>query len=246
MKSEMKMAPLIFAPMGAVLFAVVTGVAASCSSPRSQDTMEGDEQASRSDAPTPQGLGRDTAASASSSASSPTPTNDVDDGPPQSLVEEARSLSRRFMTDLKGELQAAIQEDGPSGAIGVCRRAAPSIAGELSEKNGWAVGRTSLRVRNPRNSPSVDERAVLMSFQARAAAGEDLQSMEHVAVRGDGGQRHLHYMKAIPTGSICLTCHGSDVAETVQEAIRENYPADAATGFERGELRGAFTFVKPL
>jgi hypothetical protein len=32
----------------------------------------------------------------------------------------------------------------------------------------------------------------------------------------------------------------------VKDAIRASYPADAATGFDQGELRGAFTFVKPL
>ncbi|MDZ7712786.1 MAG: DUF3365 domain-containing protein [Rhodovibrio sp.] len=169
-------------------------------------------------------------------------TSDV----PQEELEAARGLVKGFFTELKGELQAAIKEGGPAHAIGVCQEVAPSIAGKMSEKSGWAVGRTALKVRNPRNSPSVRERAVLMEFKRRHAEGESFKKMESAAVIQEGGRRYLHYMKAIPTQEVCLACHGSDVKEPVQEAIAAQYPADAATGFEKGELRGAFTFVKPL
>ncbi|WP_200341117.1 Tll0287-like domain-containing protein [Rhodovibrio sodomensis] len=165
---------------------------------------------------------------------------------PEAAIQEARGLVRSFSANLKGELQAAIREGGPAHAIGVCREAAPSIAGNLSETRGWAVGRTALRVRNPRNSPSVRERAVLMDFKQRHAAGESLETMESAAVIQHGGRRYLHYMKAIPTQQVCLACHGSAVKENVRQAIDAQYPADAATGFEPGDLRGAFTFVKPL
>jgi cytochrome c551/c552 len=70
--------------------------------------------------------------------------------------------------------------------------------------------------------------------------------MESATVVEEGDRRYLHYMKAIPTQEVCLACHGSNVKEPVREAIAKQYPADAATGFEKGELRGAFTFVKPL
>lgn len=166
--------------------------------------------------------------------------------PSEADLKEARALAKEFMTSLKGELQAAIAAGGPVNAIKVCRSVAPGIAGEISSKSGWAVGRTALKVRNPRNAPSVRERAVLMNFMARAEKGEDLTKMESAAVIEEGDRRYLHYMKAIPTGGVCLTCHGSDLAPDLEQAIRETYPADAATGFEAGELRGAFTFVKPL
>jgi len=169
-------------------------------------------------------------------------TSDV----PQEEIEAARGLVKGFFTELKGELQAAIKEGGPAHAIGVCQEVAPSIAGQMSEKSGWAVGRTALKVRNPRNSPSVRERAVLMEFKRRHAEGESFKKMESATVIQEGGRRYLHYMKAIPTQEVCLACHGANVKEPVREAIAAQYPADAATGFEKGELRGAFTFVKPL
>jgi cytochrome c551/c552 len=165
---------------------------------------------------------------------------------PQAEIEAARGLVKGFFSELKGELKAAIQEGGPAHAIGVCEDVAPSIAGTISDKSGWSVGRTALKVRNPRNSPSVRERAVLMAFKRRHAEGEGFKTMESATVVEEGDRRYLHYMKAIPTQEVCLACHGSNVKEPVREAIAKQYPADAATGFEKGELRGAFTFVKPL
>ncbi len=165
---------------------------------------------------------------------------------PPELVQEARALAKAFFTELKSALQAAIAEVGPAGAIGVCGAKAPGIASRLSEREGWAVGRTALRVRNPRNTPSPLERAVLVRFRERIAAGEDPAQVEWAGIVEAGGVRWLHYMKAIPTGKICLTCHGGDIDPEVAEAIRARYPADAATGFREGELRGAFTFVRPL
>ncbi|SDG33855.1 Protein of unknown function [Limimonas halophila] len=166
--------------------------------------------------------------------------------PSAAQLKEARQLATEFFSDLKGELQKAIAEGGPTHAVEVCARVAPGIAGELSTHSGWAVGRTALKVRNPRNSPSVRERAVLMAFKQRVEAGEPMKTMESAAVIEEGGRRYLHYMKAIPTKGVCLTCHGETLSPALKKAIDAEYPADAATGFELGELRGAFTFVKPL
>ena len=165
---------------------------------------------------------------------------------PEHLLQEARGLAKTFFTELKSALQKAIAEKGAPGAIGVCGEVAPGIATRVSEKSGWAVGRTALRVRNPRNAPSPLERAVLVKFRERIAAGEDPGAVEWAAVVVQGGQRYFHYMKAIPTREICLTCHGGDLDPEVRRAISLRYPADAATGFALGELRGAFTFVRPL
>lgn len=164
----------------------------------------------------------------------------------EAYVREARQLTGQFARELKGALQAAIEAGGPVNAISVCREEAPGIAGQLSQQSGWAVGRTALRVRNPRNAPSVRERAVLLDFQARLAAGEPPQAIERATVVAEGGDRYLHYMRAIPTAEVCTLCHGASIERGLQDTIRASYPADAATGFEVGELRGAFTFVRPL
>ncbi|MDX1709700.1 MAG: DUF3365 domain-containing protein [Rhodovibrionaceae bacterium] len=161
-------------------------------------------------------------------------------------IETARALAQDFQKSLKSALMKAISEGGPQNAIGVCNVRAPQIAADLSQRSGWRVGRTALKVRNPGNAPSAREEAVLRSFQKSLAAGKDPKSLEAVAVVETGDGRSLHYMKAIPTGEVCTTCHGKDVDPELLATIRETYPQDEAVGFEAGELRGAFTFYKPL
>ena len=45
-------------------------------------------------------------------------------------------------------------------------------------------------------------------------------------------------------GEPCALCHGSAVKDDVKAAVAKLYPKDQATGFEPGELRGAFTVTE--
>jgi len=62
----------------------------------------------------------------------------------------------------------------------------------------------------------------------------------------DKGQKTFRYMKAIPTASACLVCHGENIDPEVDIKLKELYPNDKARGFREGDLRGAFTIAKPL
>ncbi len=161
-------------------------------------------------------------------------------------VKQARTIARDFMTTLKGELMRAMEDGGPAHAIEVCKAVAPRIAEDESRKFGWHVARTSHRVRNPANAPDAWERKILASFLARAERGENLKAMEYGEVIETGDRRVFRYMKAIPTQALCLNCHGSDLQPEVTARLAELYPDDRATGFEVGDLRGAFTFSKRL
>ena len=60
-------------------------------------------------------------------------------------------------------------------------------------------------------------------------------------VTGADGNRTFRYLKAIPTGPLCLKCHGSDLAPDLAAKLAELYPEDKAHGFAVGDLRGAFS-----
>jgi hypothetical protein len=166
---------------------------------------------------------------------------------PSGDLATARQIVKRFAGELQGELKAAVREEGFQHAIGVCKDAAPRIAAKLSAETGWRVARTALRLRNPANAPDPTERKVLNAFLERAAAGEPLAKMDFASEEtGSGGGKSFRYIKAIPTGELCLTCHGANVDPELAARIRASYPEDQATGFEVGELRGAFTLSKPL
>jgi hypothetical protein len=160
-------------------------------------------------------------------------------------VDQSRQLAMQLGGQLKSELSKAIAEGGPIAAINVCYLRAPEIAAQLSQASGARVGRTALRVRNPSNAPDDLERSVLEQFSADLGSGPVDRPLEAVFEirRGDAVERR--YMRAIPTDALCLTCHGKTIAPELAAAIARDYPKDQATGFEQGQLRGAFSVVWP-
>ena len=153
-----------------------------------------------------------------------------------------RDVAKQLGMELKSALTAALQAS-PENAIGVCNDRAPSIAAKIGAQRNAQVGRTALRVRNPKNSPTEWQRAVLLDFQNRQKAGEPLATMEYSADIQTGDSIEHRYMKAIAVEPLCVTCHGAQLSSSLRDAIRAKYPSDAATGFNVGDLRGAVYVV---
>ncbi len=165
---------------------------------------------------------------------------------PQALAKEARGIVMGFMKELKGTLVPAMKEKGPVAAIEVCSKKAGEIAKKHSV-NGWQVGRTALKLRNAKaNAPDAWEKATLEMFEKKITEGADPKTLARAEVVDMDGKKVFRFMKAIPVGKPCLTCHGGNVKADVLKAIRAHYPDDRATGFRLGQLRGAFTLKKPL
>jgi hypothetical protein len=160
-------------------------------------------------------------------------------------IAKARAAIKGLGDGLKGQLMAAIEAGGPASAIGVCKTMAPELAREASAAHGVTVRRTALELRNPENAPDAFERRVLEEFLAKAAAGADVAALDHAeSETGAAGRPVLRYMKAIPmAGEPCGLCHGAAVDPALAAEIGRLYPADRATGFKPGEVRGAFSVV---
>lgn len=164
-------------------------------------------------------------------------------------TQAARALAGQLVQQLGGTLKAELAANGPEGAIGVCKDAAPAIAGNLSRQSGSKVARVSLRTRNALlGSPDAWEQAVLAEFDRRAAAGEKADAMEHAEFVDEPAGRYFRYLKAIPVQPLCLACHGT--AETIPEGVKRklaaDYPNDRAIGYTPGQIRGAVTVKKPV
>lgn len=156
--------------------------------------------------------------------------------------QEAAGIVQAFFGELKGELEAGMAQGGPVNAIAVCNEKAPGIAAAHATRTGWTVGRTSLKLRNADNAPDAWERQVLEEFEARKAAGEKPDTL----VKAEEVDGHFRFMKAIPTGNVCLNCHGGDVKPEVEAKLKALYPKDQATGYRVNDLRGAFTLSRKL
>ena len=62
----------------------------------------------------------------------------------------------------------------------------------------------------------------------------------------NNGKKSFRFMKAIPTGEVCLKCHGGNIAPPIRAKLKELYPNDMATGYKLGDVRGAFTITQPM
>jgi hypothetical protein len=166
------------------------------------------------------------------------------------LKAEAQQITGAFFGELKGELVKAMKAGGPVNAIGVCHDVAPSIAETQSEKSGWDVARTSLKLRNPANAPDDWETAVLKQFEERRAQGEGPDTLAFAEVVEEDGETYYRFMKGIVMPPIeqmpCLACHGQEIDAKVAAKIDELYPDDQASGYVAGQVRGAFTLKKKL
>lgn len=163
------------------------------------------------------------------------------------LAAEGKALMQQFGGALKGELQAAMKAGGPVNAIAVCNVKAPMIAEKVSADSGWTVARSSHKLRNPKNAPDAYTAAAIDAFLARQAAGESADGLVQTGIVTEDGQEVFRMVKAIPTGEVCLSCHGgAEVQPEVEAALARLYPEDAARGFGMGDMRGVFTLRKVL
>ena len=160
------------------------------------------------------------------------------------LEQEAKTITMAFGKELKTVLQGTIMASGPVEAIKVCRTNAPAIANRLAQEKGWDVARTSHKVRNSNNAPDAWEQKVLAEWQDKISRGAPVQNMKASEIVTENGVTVYRFMSAIPTGQMCLNCHGSSIAGPVRNTIHDLYPDDQATGFKEGELRGAFSLKK--
>jgi len=165
------------------------------------------------------------------------------------LLPLSRQTAAELLQRLGKELREELAKGGPEGAIEVCKRIAPEIAGQLSRQSGARVARVSLRTRNPMlGTPDAWEQDVLAEFDRRAAQGEKLDTLEQARIVDEPQGRFYRYMKAIPVQPLCLTCHGTQatIPDAVKERLKAEYPHDKATGYAAGQIRGAVTIKWPL
>jgi hypothetical protein len=162
------------------------------------------------------------------------------------LKAKAAGLIEDYAGKLKAALGAAMQARGPEGALDVCHKQASAIAAEISHGSGWSVARTSLKPRNMASAPDAYERKIMEAFNTRIAKEEKADDLVSAEVVEGNGAKTFRFIKAIPTGEVCIACHGDTVDPRLKQKILAIYPDDQATGFKQGDMRGVFTLKKTL
>ena len=159
------------------------------------------------------------------------------------LSEEAMKIVGRFVASMQPQLQSALQSGGPAHAIEVCSVKAQEVAKQLSAETGWQVKRVSLKNRNAiEGVPDEWERNILEQFDQRQQQGEPAVEISYAGFDG----KAFRFMKAQGVMPICLNCHGENLTPEVQQALEKHFPGDKATGYQLGQVRGAFSLAKEL
>jgi hypothetical protein len=122
--------------------------------------------------------------------------------------------------------------------------AGSQIANDFSLMTGHKLKQTSLRVRNPSNSPDKWERKVLKLLDSSEyPKGVGFGEMIEV-----GGKKNFRFMKPIYVEPGCLQCHGKkrEIRPEIRRFLESKYPFDQAFGYKEGELRGGISIIISL
>ncbi len=167
----------------------------------------------------------------SAAASAPTETPAETTATPKSRAIAAKEA---LFQKLSTRLMQAMSNGGPAAAIDACSKDAQQIAAEVSDEHQLQIGRTSFKLRNPKNTPPA------WAVDMVAARVEEPQFVE--LADGEFGA-----LLPIKLKAQCIGCHGpiDQLDESVQKMLTELYPDDQATGFNTEELRGWFWVQVP-
>ncbi|MCC7508335.1 MAG: DUF3365 domain-containing protein [Planctomycetes bacterium] len=131
-------------------------------------------------------------------------------------------------------LTTALSEGGPVEAVKVCREVAQPLTDEAGREVGFAVGRTSHKLRNPANAP----RDWIKQLVADSAGKKGAEVKPMLFDLGD----RVGVASPIVAVEMCVQCHGTDeqLKPEVSQILAKQYPDDKARGFAPGDLRGWF------
>jgi len=145
-----------------------------------------------------------------------------------------------LLSELKSRLIGAVQQSGPAGAIDACKLDAMTLTKKASTLSNITVKvkRTTNKYRNPINAPDKWDKEALSFFESKEDVRDYFPEF-YVQKIDQNGETHFRYYKPLKMYQMCLKCHGNKIKDDVQLRINELYPNDLATGYSKGDFRGA-------
>lgn len=159
---------------------------------------------------------------------------------PQSLEEIGLEYALATKAVLGKNLMGAIQSKGTMHAMEFCNVQAMPLTDSMSMHYNAKIRRVSDRNRNPNNKANAEELKYIEQFKADLVNKRESKPV----VIEKGNQVQFYY--PIPTNTMCLQCHGTQVKPEVTKQILKLYPKDLAVGYGENEVRGiwSITFEK--
>lgn len=156
----------------------------------------------------------------------------------------AKSAAGTLGTRLRTRLTDAMNNGGAASAAQVCSGEAQTITETVAKETGASVGRSSVKLRNPRDAaPGWVQTWLVAQADKKADA---VKGIEGVFDSPTG--KVARFLKPIAIEGACLSCHGdpAQISEPVKVILAAKYPEDKATGYQNGDLRGALWAEVPV
>lgn len=149
----------------------------------------------------------------------------------QDFSTDAKNLANRLKRSLQTNLKQAIKDKGIVGAVEFCHLEVSPMAKKAAGQDfeNFSFGRTSLRVRNPKNAPQKWHLEYLESYK---------KTSSKEPIMGKLADGTSFYLEPLYIQAQCLQCHGERLADSVNDKIKNLYPQDKAKGFKLNEFRG--------
>lgn len=118
------------------------------------------------------------------------------------------------------------------------------VGNDFFLKTNIRIKQTSLKIRNPQNTPDEWEKEALERFEIP----DYPKGVPITEVVTAGGESVYRFIKPIYVGKACLRCHSEklEIPKDIRDYLERHYPSDAATGYKEGELRGGISITIPM
>jgi len=159
----------------------------------------------------------------------------------EQAIQKGGAVAAALVQKLGGELKNQIQTSGAMGALHFCSQNALVLTDQVGKEFGTQVKRISFKNRNPINSASVEEKAILNDWEKLQNSGKPLPSY---AIKANG--QYTYYKPILLNNDACLKCHGDIAVDSpLSKEIRTMYPEDKAVGYKMGDIRGMIVVTFP-
>lgn len=151
-------------------------------------------------------------------------------------LQKGKEIAQATFKVLSTNLQNAMATGGVNEAVNFCSVNAQPLTDSLSNYHNATIKRTSHKIRNPLNTPTEQETAMLDKYLSGA-------NKAMIEENEDGS---ISFYSPIYTKGLCVVCHGqvgNTITENDYKIILEKYPEDKAVDFSVDELRGMWSII---
>lgn len=155
-------------------------------------------------------------------------------------LETGRVITAAAQKSIVSHLKNSIATEGVLGAIKYCNIRALPLTDSISRTHRANIKRTSLRLRNRKNSPDSVERLLLEAYTYNVENGVELKdNIQNI------NENELLYTRPIQIGDpVCLKCHGivgNEIDSDTRNLLLSHYPDDNAIDYQPADLRGMWS-----